>query len=148
MSDAEPLIWRIPPWQPAVLLLITSACAALNIYAQPSVTVRIATIMTGLAALCSAVGAIRMYFVVDSDGIWIRRFVTGQLIEWDDVLAVKIVVLKHGNSTVRIVRGDSSEVDVPPSLLQPTMPTRNARAMAALGNVARQVEARADHYRR
>lgn len=148
MADvSEPLIWRIPPWQPALLFLVTSACAALNLYSHPSATVRFATIIIGLAAFCTGVAATRMYFVADADGIAVRRLLRDRLVSWDDVRAIDVVTLKHGNSTIRLTLSDSSQVDVPPSLLQPTMPTRNQRALAQVGNAARAVESRAEQYR-
>lgn len=147
-ESPKPLVWRIPPWQPAALFLITSVCAALNLYFHPSVNVRIATIFVGLAALISAIASIRMYFVVDEDGIWVRRINNPRFVPWDDVRDIEITRLKQGNATLRVVRGDHSIIDIPPSLVAPTLPTRNTRALAALGNIQREVESRRQAYRR
>jgi hypothetical protein len=139
VPDTEPLIRRIPPWQPAALFLVTSACAAVTLYGHPSFGPRLLAVALGIGALISAVAAVRMYLVVDSDGIWTRQVVTPHFVPWAEVRDVEVVTLKHGNSTVRIMRSDGSFLDVPPSLLQPTLPTRKVKALAALGAVARDV---------
>ena len=53
-----PLVWRIPAYQPALLMLLVCAAAAINIYADPSTTVRIVTLAGGL--LSAAAGDIRL----------------------------------------------------------------------------------------
>ena len=141
-TDREPLIQRIPPWQPAALFLVASACAAFSIYGHPSLNVRMLTILVGIAAVVSAIAATRMFLVVDEDGISVRRMVVQHFIAWEDVASASLATLKHGSMTIRISRRDHSFVDVPPALLQPTMPTRNKKAAAKLGRLIREIDAR------
>src|SRR5512141_2077161 len=86
-----PLVRRIPPWQTALLFLFATGCAAANLYAHPSFGVRAVTILAGVLAVGAAVAALRMYLVVDEEGIGVRRILGGTFIDWPDVSDVEVV---------------------------------------------------------
>lgn len=133
---ALPREWRIPPWQPAVLFLVVSALAAYDIYGSPSLTT---VVVTGFLAVVFAVlGALaaRYLLVADEDGLWVRGIRGEQHVAWPDFAEVDVVAGRRGSTTIRIVRVDGSWVDVPPSLLLPTLPTKIAKARAVMYDVA------------
>jgi hypothetical protein len=141
--DADrPLSWRVPPYQPALLMLVVCAVAALNIYGHPSETARALTLVLGAAVLAAAVLALRMYLGVDSDGVVVRFLFRPVWLPWSQIARVEVVSAVRGSDTVRLVRHDGSYVDVPPSLLQPSTPTSKPRALARLNSVAKELEAR------
>ncbi len=142
------LVWRIPPYQPAVLMLILVAAAALNIYAQPPVVVRIPTLAVGLLCGGLAIAALRLQLVATDDGIAVRRVVGEQWLPWPELDEVEVVPNVRGAPTVRLNRVDGSYVDVPPSLLQPTRPTAKHVVMRNLAVFAGQLEQRRRAYRR
>jgi hypothetical protein len=142
LETDEPLSWRVPPYQPALLMLLVCGAAALNIYGHPSQTVRVLTLALGALALGMAVFALRMYLAVDSDGVVVRYLFRPVWISWSDVARVEVVSGVRGSDTVRVVRYDGSYVDVPPSLLQPATPTSKPRALARLRSIGNQIEAR------
>jgi hypothetical protein len=47
----------------------------------------------------------------------------------------------RGANTIRIARRNGTFVDVPPSLLQPALPTSKPRARARLDGIAREINA-------
>jgi hypothetical protein len=118
-----PLVWRIPPWQPAGLLLLTAVLAALDIYGDLNLGALLMTAVIALAAFVGAVFALRFLFVADEDGIWVRGLFKERLVEWDDVARVELTTVRHNSATIRITRSDDTFVDVPPSLLLPAKPT-------------------------
>lgn len=136
-----PLVWRYSPVAAAVGFLIASACAAGNLYGQPSGQVRVATIIVGFVALAVAVAVLRMALVVDDEGIAVRFLGRARWVPWSDVKQVGLADVR-GNETVRIVRTDDTQVDVPPSLLQPVRPTSKLKASARLRGIVRQILAR------
>ncbi len=152
MADAEvrgpadpvdqPLSWRVPPYQPALLMLLVCGCAALNIYAHPSQTVRVVTLALAALALGLAALALRMYLGVDSDGVVVRYLLRPVWVGWADLARIEVVSQVRGADTIRFVRQDGSYVDVPPSLLQPAKPTSKPRALARLNGISNQIEAR------
>jgi len=147
-DPVPPLVWRIPPYQAALLFLLVSGGAALNIYGHPSATVRGLTILFSVAALCAAVAATRMYLVVDDDGIGMRRILGESCLNWSELADVEVVTMgRLGASTVRFTRRDGTHLDVPPSLLQPTKPTSKQRALGRLRGVAVEIKARAEQHR-
>lgn len=120
---ALPLVWRIPPWQPAALILTASVLLALVIYGHFSPGPTLMMVVVAVAAVISAGIAIRLLFVADEDGLWIRRSWSQELVEWHDVATIEMVAV-HGNTvTVRITRRNGSHADVPATLLMPTLPT-------------------------
>ena len=141
MTD-PPLIWRVPPYQPAVLLLLVCASAALNIYGHPAATVRIVTLALGIIAFGFAVVALRMHLIADDDGVAVRYLRREAWLPWPTVAEIEVVHGVRGASTMRVTRADGTFVDVPPSLLQPAKPTSKRTAEAQLENVVRQVRAR------
>lgn len=141
------LIWRIPPYQAALLLLFVSGAAALNIYGNPSDPVRTVTLAFGAVALGLAVLALRMYLVVDDEGVAVRHVLRQNWIPWSEVARVEVVSDVRGAATVRFIRGDGTYVDVPPSLLQPSRPTSKPRALAQLNAISNQIEARRNRSR-
>jgi hypothetical protein len=142
LDTDQPLSWRVPPYQPALLMLVVCAVAALNIYGHPSQTVRAVTITLGALAAALAVLALRMYLRVDSDGVVVRYLLSPSWLAWSQIARVEIVPDVRGSETVRFVAVDGSHVDVPPSLLQPAKPTSKPRASARLNGILNQIEAR------
>ena len=137
----QPPSWRVPPYQPALLMLLVCGAAALNIYGHPSETVRVLTLALGALAFGLAVVALRMYLAVDSDGAVVRYLGRPVWLEWSEVDRVEVVSGVRGSDTVRFVRHDGSYVDVPPSLLQPSTPMSKPRAAARLNGIGNQIEA-------
>ena len=121
-SDDERQVWRIPPALPAVTLLVVSAMAAINIYGHPTTPVRVFTIGLGLVCLLTAISWLRMYLVVDHEGIALRHLTAESWLPWSDIARVEVVsgakvfAGVSSSNTIRIVRHDASYVDVPPSL--------------------------------
>lgn len=148
MTGPAPLTWRVPPWQPALLFLIAAACAALNLYAYPSLAVRLLTIAVAVVAAVIGVLAIRMYFVVDEEGIGVRRLLRERSVEWNEFDSVAVVHRAFDSVTLRVVCRDGRYMDVPQSLLMPSRPTGKVRVNAQLGDLARQVTAYGEPYRR
>ena len=138
----QPLSWRVPPYQPALLMLVVCGVAAWNIYGHPSETARVLTLTLGAAVLAAAVLALRMYLGVDADGVVVRYLRRPVWLPWSQVARVEVASGVRGSDTVRLVRHDGSYVDVPPSLLQPATPTSKPRALARLNGIANQIEAR------
>jgi hypothetical protein len=136
-----PQVWRIPPWQPAVLLLLTTVLAAVDIYGHPSTVAMIVAAFLAIAALVAAVCAVRYALVADEDGIWVRKVFTVTLVEWTDLAHAELTTAHRTGMTVRITRHDDSYVDVPPSLLLPTVPTTMPKARSIIHNVAMRLNA-------
>jgi hypothetical protein len=141
-GDTDQLVWRIPAYQPALLMLAVVASAALNLYAHPSGTVRIVSLVAGLGCAALAVAGLRLQLVATDDGISVRELLRTHWIEWPQVAGLEVVPNVRGAATVRIHRTDGHPVSVPPSLLQPGKPTSKYLAMRRLEGVARQLEAR------
>jgi hypothetical protein len=147
MSDSAepvraPLSWRVSPVATALLILLACPCAAVNIYAHPSSTVRAVTLLIGAAALATAYASWRMYLVVDDEGVALRYLTRAQWLPWSQIDRVEIVAGVRGSETIRFVRPDGSYADVPPSLLQPVKPTGRPAARRMLQDVLRRIEAR------
>jgi hypothetical protein len=134
--------WRIPPAQTAILFLVVTAAAALNIYARPSGPVRIFTILLALAALAWAIVGMRMYLTVDDDGVGIRYIGRESWLPWSDIAEIEVVGGVRGANTIRFTRADGTHVDVPPSLLQPAKPTKKPVAIARLKMTAAELQVR------
>jgi hypothetical protein len=141
-TGSPPLVWRVPPYQPAILLLLVSACAAVNIYGHPTRNVRVITFGLGLLALAFAIAALRMHLVANDDGVAVRHLLRQAWLPWSEVADIEVVDGVRGASTLRVTRRDHTYVDVPPSLLQPTKPTSKRTALAQLDGVVRQLRAR------
>lgn len=136
------LVWRIPAYQPAVLMLMLCAAAALNIYAQPSSMVRAVTLVLGLLCGGLAIAALRLQLVADDDGVSVRQVVGESWLPWSQLTELTVVPVVRGAPTIRLTRADGTFVDVPPSLLQPSKPTSKQRALGQLEHAARQLRAR------
>jgi Bacterial PH domain len=145
-GDDERQVWRIPPALPALTLLVVSAMAAINIYGRPTTPVRVFTVGLGLVCLLTAIAWLRMYLVVDHEGIALRHLTAESWLPWSDIARVEVVSAAKvfagvsSSNTIRIVRHDASYVDVPPSLTQPAKPTGKRKAAALLDQVAREIE--------
>jgi len=131
-----PQVWRIPPWQPAALVLLATALGALDIYGHPSSIWMIMAAFVAVAALVAAGCWLRYLLVADEDGIWVRRIFAEELVEWRDVAHVAMTSAHRNGMTVRITRVDGSYVDVPPSLLLPTRPTRMPDVRSQIHGIA------------
>ena len=142
LDTDQPLSWRVSPYQPALLMLVVCAVAALNVYGHPSQTARAMTLVLGAAVLAAAVLALRMYLGVDADGVLVRYLARPVWLPWSQISRVEVVSAVRGSDTVRLVRHDGSYVDVPPSLLQPAAPMSKPRALARLNGIAHQIETR------
>jgi hypothetical protein len=136
------LVWRIPSYQPAMLMLVLCAAAAVNIYGHPSPVVRIPSLAIGLACGGLAVAALRLQMVATDDGIAVRQILGQQWTAWSDLAELEVVPNVRGAPTIRLNRVDGSYVDVPPSLLQPTKPTAKRVVMRSLDTVVGQLEQR------
>ncbi|HEX8080126.1 MAG TPA: hypothetical protein VF557_07950 [Jatrophihabitans sp.] len=141
LHTGRSLSWRVPPYQPALLMLLVCGAAALNIYGHPSETVRVLTLALGALALGLAVLGLRMYLGVDSEGAVVRYLRRPVWLPWSEIARVEVVSDVRGSDTVRFVRQDGSYVDVPPSLLQPSTPMSKPRAAARLNSIGNQIEA-------
>ena len=131
-----PLVWRIPPWQPAGLIMLATILFALDLYADLSLGPLIMTAAIAVAALVAAAFAIRLALVADDDGIWVRRLFKVQVVPWRDVGAVQATLVSRNTMTIRISRREGGFVDVPPSLLLPTLPTKVPHAQTKVHNLA------------
>ena len=140
-SSPTPLVWRFPPYQPAIGFLVAAACAALAIYAHPPVATAVVLAVIAVIAIAVAVVLLRMALVVDDDGIAVRFIGRVNWIPWDQVKAVGLADVR-GNETVRIMRVDDTQVDVPPSLLQPVRPTSKFKASSRLRGIVTSITAR------
>jgi len=145
--DADTQVWRIPSYQPALLMLVLVAAAALNIYAHPSATVRIPTLVIGLACGGLSLVALRLQMVATADGLSVRELRTEHWIAWPDLETVEVVNNVRGAPSLRLNLRSGAYVDVPPSLLQPTKPTSKRAVMAQLGVAANELEDRRRRYR-
>lgn len=139
---AAPLYWRISPVQTAVLILIAVPCAFVNLYLHPSIMLRVFTLIVGVVALVMAYASIRMYLVVDDEGVAVRWLGREQWLPWSEVERMDVVSGVRGADTIRFHRKDGTKVDVPPSLLQPSKPTARPAAHRRLLEALRQIEAR------
>jgi hypothetical protein len=147
-SARAPLTWRIPAWQPALLFLVAAGCASANAYVHVSVPVRVFTVAVGVVALVMGIAAVRMYFVVDDEGVGVRRLWRERSLDWDDIAEVSVIERSFDTLTVRITSRDGRYLDVPQSLLMPSRPTGKVRVRAQLGDVARQIRAYGEPYQR
>jgi len=136
------LTWRVSPVATALLILLACPCAAVNLYAHPSSTVRVATLAIGGAALVTAYACFRMYLVVDDEGVALRYLTRAQWLPWAGIDRVEIVSGVRGSETIRFVRADGGYADAPPSLLQPVKPTGRPAARRMLRDTLRQIEER------
>jgi hypothetical protein len=143
-----PLTWRIPPWQPALLFLVAAGCAAVNAYLHVSVLVRVVTIAVGVAALATGIAAVRMYLVVDDEGVGVRRLWRERSLDWVDIARVSVIERGFDTLTLRIIAHDRRYLDVPQSLVMPARPTGKPRVRAQLGDIARQIQAYGEPYMR
>jgi hypothetical protein len=131
-----PLVWRIPPWQPAGLILLATILLAIDLYGDLSVGALIMTAAIAAAALVVAAFAIRLALVADDYGIWVRRLFKVRIVPWRDVASVGATPVSRNNLTVRIGLREGGFVDVPPSLLLPTLPTKVRNAQTNVHLVA------------
>jgi hypothetical protein len=138
-DPSAPLVWRVPSWQPTVMMLFVCGVVALNLYASPNTLLRVVTIGVGAVVFGSAIEGLRMYLVVDQDGIGFRGLFRTHNVEWSDISAITVRRSGFSGATLRITRADGSYADVPPSLVLPTKPTGTAKALAQLGDTARMI---------
>ncbi|HEX2903703.1 MAG TPA: hypothetical protein VHO01_09635 [Jatrophihabitans sp.] len=136
-------VWRIPPYQPALLMLVLVAAAALNIYAHPSATVRILTLAAGLGCGVLSLVSLRLHLVTNADGISVQQLRKHEWIDWAELDTVEVVGNLRGAPSLRLNRLDGTYVEVPPSLLQPTRPTAKQAVVSRLYQLAAQLEAQA-----
>jgi hypothetical protein len=131
----------VPPALPAVTLLVVSGTAALNIYGHPTPPARLFTIALGVVCLGAAVSWLRMFLFADGEGVAVRHLRAEVWTAWPDIDRVEVVSQVRGANTIRIARRNGTFVDVPPSLLQPALPTSKPRARARLDGIVRDINA-------
>ena len=134
-----PQVWRVPPWQPAALILVATVLLALVMYGDFKLGPTLMMAALAAAALVGAALAVRFVLVADDDGIWVRRLFSVQVVEWDEVSKIEMVHVHANTPTLRIDRVDGTHVDVPPTLLQPALPTGIRKARAMVGAVAQRL---------
>jgi hypothetical protein len=140
--DRGVLSWRTPPAQTAALFLVVTLLCAVNIYVTPSGFIRVLTIALAIASFAWAVVGMRMFLLVDDEGIVVRYIGRSRSMAWSEIRDVDVVAGVRGAHTVRITTVDGTHVDVPPSLLQPAKPTMKPVAIAALKAVAARIQER------
>jgi len=138
-DPSAPLVWRVPAWQPTVLMLFVCGVVALNLYLSPNTLVRIVTIGLGALAFVAAIEGLRMYLVADQYGIGFRGLLRTHNIDWSDIQSISVRRRGFNGPTLRITRTDGSYADVPPSLMLPTKPTGTVKTLAQLGDTARMI---------
>jgi hypothetical protein len=141
-APRKPLVWRVSPLQTALLILVVSPCAAVNLYGHPSAPVRVVTILIGVVALALAVASRRMYLYVDDDGVGLRFLRRAHWLPWSDIERIELVSGVRGSDTIRFSRTDGTYLDTPPSLLQPSRPTGRPAARRMLKGTLSQIESR------
>ena len=90
-EPADPLVWRIPAYQPALLMLVLCVAAALNIYGHPSLAVRIGTLVVGLACGGLAVVGLRLQLVATDDGIALRTALSNCWLPWSQLADLEVL---------------------------------------------------------
>lgn len=144
---ADTLRRQLPPAIPALGFLVTAACAAGLIYGHPGVQPRFAISIVGLVAFAVAVLSLRMIVLVDSDGVTVRFLRTVHFVPWADIKQIRRATVR-GNETMVIVRRDDTNLVVPPTLLQPALPTSKRKAAAQVDVIiaqARRIGSSAQH---
>ena len=142
-----PQVWRIPPWQPAVLILLATGLLALDLYGSLSLGPLLMTVAIAVAALVSAGASLRYVLVADTDGVGVRRLFGEDFIPWADVADIDVTNANLNAVTIRITRKAGPAVDVPTVLVQPTLPTNIRRSRAMVGEIARRLLATAAEHR-
>jgi len=138
-DPSAPLVWRVPAWQPTVMMLFVCGVIALNLYLSPNALVRIVSIGLGALAFIAAIEGLRMYLVADRYGIGFRGLLRTHNIDWSDIQSISVRRRGFNGPTLRITRTDGSYADVPPSLMLPTKPTGTVKTLAQLGDTARMI---------
>jgi hypothetical protein len=138
--STDALSWRVPPAYTAILFLVATACAAVNIYWRPSVQIRGFTVVLGIAAFAWAIACMRMYLFADGDGVGLRFLGRQTWLPWSEIAHIDVVSGVRGAHTIRLSRRDGTYVDVPPSLLQPAKPTKKPDALARLRRIVAQID--------
>lgn len=131
-QPAVPLVWRVPPWQPALLNVVAAVLLVVLFYRTPSAAVTVGLAAGVAIALTGSALATRFLVVADEDGVTVRRVLSRRVLSWPDVLGIEAVTLSGVTMTVRLTCVDKSFVDVPPTLVQPTLPTNVRKAHAAV----------------
>ena len=121
------------------MMLFVCGVVALNLYASPNTLVRVITIALGAVAFVSAIEGLRMYLVVDQEGVGFRGLFRTHNFDWSDISDISVRRTGFNGPTLRISRPDRTYADVPPSLLLPTKPTGTPKTLAQLGNTARMI---------
>lgn len=146
-ADKDVLVRRVPPTQPAVLMVFVCAIAAYNVYGHPVASLRALTLAVAAGLVCLVITGMRMHLLADDEGVAVRFVRSEEWLPWEDVGTIEVVRGVRGSATVRIHRVHGRHLDVPPSLLQPARPTNVVAAQAQLRGVVRQLEEIRDHRR-
>lgn len=138
-APAEPLAWRVPPWQPAGLFVLAAAASAAIRYAPVGAVGGAVLAVLGAVAFAAGVLDLRMLLAVTVDGVFVRRLLATRYVPWPQVADVRLVDLRQGASTVRVVLVDGTALDAPAALLQPAVPRSTARVRGDVQEVVRRI---------
>lgn len=137
----QPLVWRVPPWQPALLFLLAAASAAAGLYWQHHGLVRAGWLVFAAVLAVAALVTARAFLVVDDDGVGWRRVFGETSISWGELDYVSVVPTKL-RVALMVVRRTGGSVEIPSVLVAPTTPMSTPRMIGRLEVIARQI---ADH---
>ncbi len=136
VADGLPRVWRVPPWQVSTLILLVAAGAAVLIYVQPPLYGVILCLVLiagcGYPALCG----LRYRLAADEEGVWVRRLLSYDVVEWAHLAAIRVIMPRAGTVTIRLVEDDGAQLDVPPSLVLPGRPGSVHTARGHVGRIA------------
>jgi hypothetical protein len=129
---AMPLVWRVPPWQPALLNVVAAVLLLILFYRTPSAAVTVGLAAGVAIALTGSVLAMRFVVIAGEEGVVVRRVISRRVLSWSEIVDIESVAVSGVTMTVRLTCTDKSVVDVPPTLVQPTLPTNVRKAHAVV----------------
>lgn len=138
MPKREPLVWRVPPWQAAALLVLAAGAAAFALYGDPSATVKF---ICGFVAIVLAAGGVvtaRAFLVVDDEGIGWRRAFGEVSVPWAELERIDVLQNKLRISLVVVARGHK-RLEIPALLVMPARPMTNPNTVRRLDGIARRI---------
>lgn len=139
MAERPPLVWKLPPWQPAALFVAAAVCAGVFLYVVESDLMRLMFAAFALAFLVYGLGAARAFIVVDQTGVGWRRWWQEESLDWDQISGFDV----HRVATriqFRVSLGDGRYRELPSALLLPAKPMAMPRVEARLRGLAHDME--------
>ena len=140
MAERPPLIWKLPPWQPAGLFVLAAVCGGVFLYVVDSDLMRLMFGVFALGFLVYGIGAARAFIVVDDSGIGWRRWWQEESLDWDQISGFDVDQVAT-RLQFRISLGDGRYRELPSTLLLPVKPMPMPRVSAQLWGVAHDMEA-------